>query len=142
PDDTIRPRPMATPYTKPAHAAAMSNAGTPAGPSLRCTRHAVEGSGEGGETVATMSASTLSTPAAAIARRPASAAIIEVVIPDAILRRSRMPVRSRIQASDVSTIASRCALVMISSGRYDAIPRLAAVLVLPGGTPTGADAGA
>ena len=30
---------------------------------------------------------------------------------------------------------------MISSGRYDAIPRMAAVLVLPGGTPTGAGRG-
>ena len=66
----------------------------------------MEGSGESGDTVATIRASTLSTLAAAIARRPASAAIIEVVIPDAILRRSRMPVRSRIQASDVSTSIS------------------------------------
>jgi hypothetical protein len=94
----------------------MSNAGMPASPMRRCTRQAVEGSGVSGETVATMSASTLSTPAAAMARRPASAAMIDVVMPDATLRRSRMPVRSRIQASEVSTIASRWALVMISSG--------------------------
>src|SRR4029077_6563441 len=106
------------------------------------TRHAVEGSGVSGDTVATMSASTLSTPAAAIARPPAYAAMIEVVIPDATLRRSRIPVRSRIQASDVSTNASRSALVMISSGTYDATPRMAAVLVAPGVTGKGADAGA
>src|SRR5438105_3253744 len=42
------------------------------------------------------------------------------------IRRSRMPVRSRIQASEVSTIRSRSALVSTRSGTYIPVPAMVA----------------
>ena len=57
-------------------------------------------------------------PATAMARLPATAAIVAVVSSGAAMRRSRMPVRVTIHSSDVSTSRSRSALVRTRSGAY------------------------
>ena len=57
-----------------------------------------------------------SSPATAIARRAATAAIEAVVSWAAATRRSRIPVRVRIHSSLVSTIRSRSAFVRTPSG--------------------------
>jgi hypothetical protein len=56
-------------------------------------------------------------PAAAIARQAACSARSQVVSPGEAMCRCRIPVRSVIHASDVSTIFSRSALVSTRSGR-------------------------
>ncbi len=50
-------------------------------------------------------------PATAMARRPATAAMLAVVSPGPAMRRSQIPVRLTIHSSAVSTIFSRSALV-------------------------------
>ena len=65
-------------------------------------------------------------PAFSMAARPASTESADVVPPT---RRSRMPVRSTIQASLVSSRASSCAFVTTVSGRADPQPAIAAPLV-------------
>src|SRR5205807_2411818 len=100
----------------------MSRAGTPPRPSRRCTRQAVAGTRVSGVAVATRMRSTPSTPARSRARRAAAAPITEAVWPAPARRRSRMPVRSRIQQSEVSTNCSSSALVISPSGTNPPTP--------------------
>ena len=62
------------------------------------------------------SISSGSSPATAIARAPATAAMDAVVSLAAATRRSRMPVRDTIHSSLVSTIRSRSAFVRTAFG--------------------------
>ena len=64
-----------------------------------------------------VSTSPASMPASANASRAAASARSDVFSPSLTKRRSRMPVRSRIQASDVSTNLARSSLVTIFSGK-------------------------
>ena len=66
------------------------------------------------------------TPARCIAARPEATERLDVVPPT---RRSRIPVRSRIHASLVSSRASSCAFVSTVSGRADPQPAIDAPLV-------------
>ena len=107
----------------------MSKAGTPVEAHAGAAPgRPSKGSGVSGETVATMSASTLSTPAAAIARRLASAAMIDVVIPEATLRRSRIP--GPLQDPRVGRFDQRLEVGVGDDlvGTEDAMPRIAVVL--------------
>jgi hypothetical protein len=60
-----------------------------------------------------------------MAAAPAATARVAVVSPAAAIRRSRIPVRSTIQASLVSTMRSRSALVSRPSGRAVPHPEIA-----------------
>ncbi len=62
------------------------------------------------------SMSSGSSPAVAMARSPATAAMLAVVSSGPAMRRSRMPVRETIHSSLVSTMRSRSALVRIRLG--------------------------
>src|SRR5689334_12897859 len=65
-------------------------------------------------------------PACSSAARPASTARPAVVPP---MRRSQMPLRSRIHSSLVSRVAARSSLVTILSGRAAPQPAMRAVLI-------------
>src|SRR5262249_47131220 len=80
-----------------------------------------------GEMVPTMIRSSSSGRVRAIssARMEAFAAMSEVTSPGAAMRRSLIPVRSVIHASEVDTIRSRSALVSTFSGAYAPVPRMA-----------------
>ena len=71
-----------------------------------------------GVTVATISRSSdvASTPAIASARRAAGIARSEIASPSAAIRRSRIPVRSRIHSSEVSTSRDSSSFVSTRSG--------------------------
>ena len=88
-------------------------------PILRWMIVAVAGKVRSGVVVATMirSMSEASRPAAARARRAASAPRSDAAWLATAWRRERMPVRSTIQASLVSTNLARSSLVTISGGR-------------------------
>ena len=77
-------------------------------------------------TVVTTRASICGPPAISRARRAALVPISEVVSPATAWWRSRMPVRSMIQVSEVSTMRSRSALLRIPSGRWAATERMPA----------------
>ena len=111
---------------KPLHAAFRSNAGIPPSPSRRWIRHAVDGKRVSGVTVVTTRASIRGFPAISRARSAALVPISEVVSPATAWWRSRMPVRSMIQVSEVSTIRSRSALLRMPSGRWAATERIPA----------------
>ncbi len=85
---------------------------------MDCTITAHDGMGMSGEMVPTMMRSSSSARVCAIssARMAALTAMSEVTSPGAAMRRSLMPVRSVIHASEVSTIFSSSALVRILSG--------------------------
>ena len=87
-------------------------------PSASPTNAPVCGSGCSGDAVATISRSMSSgaSPARLIASAAAAVASVAVVSPRPATRRSRMPVRSTIHASFVSTRASRSAFVTRPSG--------------------------
>jgi len=96
----------------------MSNAGMFSAPIFCWTLTAVAGMGLSPVTVPTMimSRSDALRPADSRAARAAAAAMSLVFSPSAAMRRSRMPVRSVIHASDVSTNFSRSALVSTLAG--------------------------
>ena len=93
---------------------------------------AVDGIGCSTVAVARTSSSTSSgaTPASAIARLPASTAIVATLSPSDTTCRSRMPVRDMIHSSEVSTILSKSLLVSTRSGRNVPRPAMRAVTVL------------
>src|SRR3546814_6634343 len=68
--------------------------------------------------------SDASTPAASSALLAATAARVEVVSPSPAMRRLRMPVRSTIHSSDVSTINASSELVISRSGRQLPVPTM------------------
>ncbi len=114
---------------KPEHTAWTSNAGQPNAPSLRCTMLAVDGKIMSGVDVATMirSMSAAVRPAASSARRAAAVARSLAWTSSATKWRARMPVRSTIQSSDVSTpraasISTRSALVRRRGGSSLPVP--------------------
>lgn len=90
-------------------------------PSASCTAGAVGGSEASGVLVATTTRSIEagSAPASSSAARPASIASPVVEPP---MRRSRIPVRSTIHASEVSSVASRSELVTTFEGRLAPTP--------------------
>src|SRR5882724_9112465 len=110
----------------PAQAAEMSNAGMFSAPIFCCTLTAVAGIGLSPVTVPTMimSRSVGPRPAASSADRAAAAAMSLVFSPSPAMRRSRIPVRSAIQASEVSTIRSRSAFVRTLAGVYRPVPTM------------------
>ena len=112
------------PKRKPEQAAAKSNAQQPCAPSSRWISEAVEGKGMSGEIVEQMirSRSVALIPAFSRAWREACTERVEVVSWGAAWRRSRMPVRSVIHWSEVSTIFSRSALVITFSGKAEPVP--------------------
>ncbi len=99
------PAPTARAYTKPEQAALRSKA-PPRTSSSSCTWADEPGNVWSGVEVASTSTSMSApvSPAPARAAAPASAASPAVVPP---MRRSRIPVRSTIQLSDVSSVAAR-----------------------------------
>ena len=122
--------PTTSSYTKPAQPALRSNEPhwIPR-PSL--TKAPVWGMSCSGVAVATISRSMASgvSPACLIAAAPASVARLAVVAPSTAMRRSRMPVRSTIHWSLVSTRCSRSALVRTCSGSAVPHPAIAARIV-------------
>ena len=94
-----------TPCEKPAQAADRSKAMPDGAPIAAWTSAAVEGKALSGVEVATITASTSAAgmPACSSARRAAAAPIEEAVSPSAAICRRRMPVRSRIHSSEVSS---------------------------------------
>ena len=92
----------------------------PGTPSSFCTRQATLGKGPSGEEVATriMSSSEAATPDRSRASRAAAVASSNVGVPGSAIRRSRIPVRSAIHWSVVSTVRSSSAFVTIRSGTY------------------------
>ena len=105
--------------TKPEHTACMSNAAPWVMPRPAWTATAVAGKvWSGVEVASTMrSIDCASTCPAASAARAAASARSDVISPGAAMRRSRMPVRWPIQASEVSTLWARSALVRTWLGR-------------------------
>src|SRR5581483_4708075 len=105
---------------KPEHTAWTSKAAPRLIPSRACTMVATEGKVSSGVVVATitMSSSLASMPASSSAARPAARAKSDVFSVSFTTRRSRMPVRSRIQASEVSTRLARSSLVSTVCGRW------------------------
>jgi hypothetical protein len=97
----------------------MSNAGHCVAPSFCWRKTAVAGIGMSPVTVPTMimSRSSARMPAASSAFCEAKWAMSLVLMPSGAMRRSRMPVRSEIHASEVSTIFSRSKFVRTTSGR-------------------------
>ena len=117
---------VAMPYMNPLHTACRSNAVLPFTPSFAWRRHAVLGNTSGVE-VATMmrSISCAATPAACRKRFDASSARSLEVCAFSAMWRWTIPVRSRIQASLVSSRAANSALVMmrarqVAAGAADA----------------------
>src|SRR5581483_10119501 len=90
----------------------------PLAPSLCCTTQAVEGKNMSGVTVATMIAPiwSVASPRSASARQAAFTAKSLVATPLSTICRSRIPVRSKIHWSEVSTIFSRSWLVSSRGG--------------------------
>ncbi len=88
-------------------------------PSAACTRSAVAGKASSGVLVARMIASTSagSAPASASAARAAAVPMNAAVSCGAAMWRWRMPVRSRIHSSDVSTVRASSSLLTTRSGR-------------------------
>jgi hypothetical protein len=107
-------------YRKPEHAAEMSYAAAFVAPSSACMSHAVDGSSRSGVAVDSTITSTSPgwMPARSMAMRLARAAISAAPMSASAMRRSRMPVRSKIHSSDVSTSFSMSAFVITRSGRY------------------------
>ena len=107
-------------YTKPPHTACMSNAALRFFiPSLSCRMQAVLGNTWSGVVVATItrSISSVSIPAAEIARRLACRARSLHISPSAAICRSSIPLRETIQSCEVSTIFSKSKLVNTFAGR-------------------------
>ena len=104
---------------KPEHAAWTSKAGQPWMPSRRWTMQAVLGNTLSGVVVASTirSTSPAAKPARSSAARAAATLMSEVVSPSAAMRRRLMPVRSRIQSSEVSRNASNSRFSITRSGR-------------------------
>src|SRR5664280_3341131 len=116
-------------YRNPEHAAAMSKHVAFLMPSAGWMIADVAGIGCSTVAVASTSSSISSgsTPASAIARLPASTAIVATLSPSLTTWRSRMPVRETIHSSEVSTILSKSLLVKIFSGRQVPKPAMRAV---------------
>ena len=119
----------------PVQLIACSNCGEPSVPHRACPSCgfykgkkvvAVAGMGMSGVIVPTMIMSTSEglSDADSRARRAASVAMSLVTMPCGAMRRSRMPVRSRIHESDVSTILSRSRLVRTTGGKKCPVPRM------------------
>jgi hypothetical protein len=87
-------------------------------PSSSARIAAVQGKAMSGVIVATMIRSMLfgSTPAISTARRAAGRQMSDSASSGAAIRRSRMPVRSRIHSSEVSTTLARSSFVNTWSG--------------------------
>lgn len=115
--DRIRASACASPYTKPEHTAARSNAGTVPRPRRAATSGAVAGHRWSGVDVATITMSTESTPAFSRARRPAATARSLVEVPGSTWCRAPIPVRDRIHSSVVSSVAARSSFVTTRRGR-------------------------
>ena len=117
-------------YEKPAHAAFTSNAGQVM-PILRCTQTAVEGIGVSPDRVAQTIRSTCSArmPAASSARFAASTARSDAAMSWSAKFRDRMPVRSTIHSSLVSTSDSKYELGIRLFGRNEPTPAMVACRV-------------
>ena len=104
---------------KPAQAAAMSKPKPRVTPSAACTRNAVAGNAWSGVLVARMIASTSpgTAPASARAARAAAVPMNAAVSCGAAMWRCRMPVRSRIHSSVVSTVRASSSLLTARAGR-------------------------
>src|SRR5713226_6481311 len=122
-------------YRNPVQAACTSKAG-PCAPSCCWTREAPDGKNESGVEVPSTirSVSSGRRPAAPSAFWAAATARSVVVSVGAAMRRSWIPVRSRIQVSDVSTIFSRSKLVRTPSGTK--VPTDLMLLCMKGLAPT------
>src|SRR5262245_16535724 len=123
------PRASPMPNTNPVHAANMSYAAAFVAPSFCCSVHAHDGRMRSGVVVASTIWSTSSafTFAISSARWQAISAMSLEAWSGAAMRRSRMPVRSTIHSSDVSTSFSRSWFVSTRSGTYMPVP----VMVVP-----------
>ncbi len=117
-------------YEKPAHAAFTSNAGQVI-PILRCTQTAVDGIGVSPDRVAQTIRSTCSArmPAASSARLAASTARSDAATSSSAKFRDRMPVRSTIHSSLVSTSDSKYEFGIRLSGRNEPTPAMVACRV-------------
>ena len=105
---------------KPAQAAAMSKPKPVVTPSAACTRSAVAGNAWSGVLVARMIASTsrrLRRRHPQARRAPPRSPMKAAVSCGAAMWRWRMPVRSRIHSSDVSTVRASSSLLTTRSGR-------------------------
>ena len=102
----------------PVQPAERSYAAASTAPSVFAISAAVEGKEKSGVTVATSSRSMslASTPASASAARAAGSARSESACSGAAIRRSRMPVRSMIHSSEVSTCCASSSFVTTRSG--------------------------
>src|SRR6185503_1273124 len=123
------PRARSKPKTNPVHAAKTSYAAAFVAPSFRCSVQAHDGRMRSGVVVASTIWSTSSafTFAISSARWQAISAMSLEPWSGAAMRRSRMPVRSTIHSSDVSTSFSRSWFVNTRSGTYMPVP----VMVMP-----------
>src|SRR5215469_16885530 len=112
--------PTCNAYGNPEQAAERSNPQAPFAPILSCTRQAVAGNIMSGVTVATMITSTSLAAMPRFFRQhfAASTARSLVATPLSTRCRSRIPVRSTIHLSFVSTIFSRSAFVSSRGGTY------------------------
>src|ERR1044071_4284017 len=126
--EPMSPRASPVPNTNPVQAANMSYAAARVAPSFCCSVHAHEGRMRSGVVVARMmwSTSRASTPAISSARWQAINARSLEACPVAAIRRSRMPVRSTIHSSEVSTSFARSAFVSSRSGTYMPVPVIVA----------------
>ncbi len=117
--DWISALAWASAKTKPAQTACTSKAKPPRMPMALCTVTAVAGKVWSGVAVATMSVSMSAPvrPASARAARAAWAARSEVISPAAAKWRRSMPVRLRIQSSEVSSVAANSAFSTTRAGR-------------------------
>ena len=108
------------PYKNPVQAAFISKQAAFFAPIFDWTKHAVEGSGISGVTVATMRSSTSSgfNFASSSAFMAASAARALEGVPGFAILRFFMPVRVVIHSSDVSTIFSSSSFVRTCFGTY------------------------
>ena len=98
-------------------------------PSLSAMIAAVDGNAMSGVTVATISRSTSlpSTPACASASRAAGSATSDSASSFDAIRRSRIPVRSKIHSSDVSTYCASSSFVTMRSGTLQPRPVIVTV---------------
>ena len=99
-------------------------------PIFSCRTQAVDGKNISGVTVATMIRSISSAPIPLCSRtfRAAPSARALVGVPFSTIRRSRIPVRSKIHWSVVSTIASKSWFVRRPSGRWWAMAVMVALV--------------
>src|SRR5262245_42165829 len=127
-------RAIESPNTKPVQAANMSKATARVAPSFCWSVQAQEGRMRSGVVVATRMQSTWSavSPAASSARWQATSARSDDACSGAAIRRSRIPVRSTIHSSEVSTMRSRSALVSRFSGTYIPVPVIVAPRIASG----------